>query len=53
MKNRPVYGLKLEGERCDIGNKEGFIRTNIEFALKRDDMAEDLRRYIKQLAQKL
>jgi len=53
VKNRPVYGLKLQGRRCDIGNKEGFIRTNIEFALKREDMAEDLRRYIKQLAERI
>jgi UTP--glucose-1-phosphate uridylyltransferase len=53
VRSRPVYGLKLEGRRCDIGNKEGFIRTNIEFALKRDDMAEDLRQYIKQLAARL
>lgn len=52
-RSRPVYGLKLDGKRCDIGNKEGFIRTNIEFALKRDDMAADLRQYIKQLAQRL
>jgi len=50
-RSRPVYGLKLDGKRCDIGNKEGFIRTNIEFALKRADMADDLRQYIKQLAQ--
>ncbi|MBN1505343.1 MAG: UTP--glucose-1-phosphate uridylyltransferase GalU [Sedimentisphaerales bacterium] len=52
-KEQPVYGLVLEGKRCDIGNKEGFIRTNIEFALKREDMAEDLRQYIKRLAQTL
>ncbi len=51
VRTRPMYGLKLEGKRCDIGNKEGFIRTNIEFALKRSDMAEDLREFIKQLAQ--
>jgi UTP--glucose-1-phosphate uridylyltransferase len=50
VRTRPMYGLQLEGKRCDIGNKEGFIRTNIEFALKRDDMAEDLRQFIKQLA---
>ncbi|MBM4026414.1 MAG: UTP--glucose-1-phosphate uridylyltransferase GalU [Planctomycetes bacterium] len=49
-KSRPVYGLKLDGKRCDIGNKEGFIRTNIEFALKRSDMADELREFIKQLA---
>ncbi len=52
-RNRPVYGLKLDGKRCDIGNKEGFIRTNIEFALKRNDMAQALRQYIKQLAERL
>ena len=50
VKTRPMYGLKLEGKRCDIGNKEGFIRTNIEFALKRSDMAAGLRQFIKQLA---
>lgn len=50
VKTRPMYGLKLEGKRCDIGNKEGFIRTNIEFALKRNDMAAGLRQFIKQLA---
>jgi len=53
VRTRPMYGLKLEGKRCDIGNKEGFIRTNIEFALKREDMADDLRQFIKQLAQGL
>jgi len=53
VREQPVYGLRLEGRRCDIGNKEGFIRTNIEFALKREDMAEDLREYIKRLAQTL
>jgi UTP--glucose-1-phosphate uridylyltransferase len=53
VKERPMYGLRLKGRRCDIGNKEGFVKTNIEFALKHDDMAEDLRRYIKQLAKEI
>jgi len=53
VRKRPMYGLKLDGRRCDIGNKEGFIRTNIQFALKRDDMADDLRQFIKQLAETL
>ena len=50
VKDQPMYGLYLDGRRCDIGNKEGFIKTNIEFALKRDDVAENLREYIKRLA---
>jgi UTP--glucose-1-phosphate uridylyltransferase len=53
VRSRPTYGLKLDGKRCDIGNKEGFIRTNIEFALKRNDMAADLRQYLRQLAERL
>jgi UTP--glucose-1-phosphate uridylyltransferase len=53
VKQRPMYGLKLNGRRCDIGNKDGFVRTNIEFALKREDMADDMRRYLKELARGL
>jgi UTP--glucose-1-phosphate uridylyltransferase len=53
VKDRPVYALQLEGRRCDIGSKEGFIKTNIEFALKRDDMAEELRRFIRELADRI
>ena len=53
VKDRAMYGCRLNGKRCDIGNKEGFVKTNIEFALKRDDMTEDLKAYIKELAKSL
>ena len=53
VKDRSMYGLRLNGRRCDIGTKEGFVKTNIEFALKRDDIAENLRRFIRQLAKKI
>lgn len=53
VKKRPIYALLLDGKRCDIGNKEGFIKTNIEFALKRDDIAKNLRQFIKELAKKI
>ncbi len=53
VKEKPMYALVLDGKRCDIGDKEGFIKTNIEFALKRDDMAKNLRQYIKELAKKI
>jgi UTP--glucose-1-phosphate uridylyltransferase len=52
-KKDPMYALVLDGKRCDVGNKEGFIKTNVEFALKRDDMAENLRQFIKELAKKI
>jgi len=53
VKERKMYGLVLAGKRCDVGNKQGFIKTNIEFALKRKDMAENLTEYIINLAEKL
>ena len=53
VKDRKMYGCRLQGRRCDIGNISGFIKTNLEFALKRDDMAQDLRDYLMQLAQNL
>ncbi len=51
--DRTMYGVRLNGKRCDIGNKEGFIKTNIEFALKRTDMSDDLGDYIITLAKKI
>ncbi|MHC4361324.1 MAG: UTP--glucose-1-phosphate uridylyltransferase GalU [Planctomycetota bacterium] len=53
VRERPMYGLRLDGRRCDIGSKEGFIKTNIEFALKREDMAEELRQFIKETAERI
>jgi UTP--glucose-1-phosphate uridylyltransferase len=53
VRDRAIYGVKLNGKRCDIGNKEGFIRTNIEFALSRDDMTEQMQNYIRKLANEL
>ena len=53
VQDRAMYGCRLNGRRCDIGNKEGFVKTNIEFALKRTDMNEDLKEYIKNLAKTL
>ena len=53
IRNQVMYGLTLNGKRCDIGNKEGFIKTNVEFALKRDDMSEQMRIFIKKLAKEL
>ncbi len=47
VKDKPMFGCRLNGRRCDIGNKEGFIKTNLEFALKRNDMKEDLRFWLK------
>ncbi len=50
---RAMYGLHFDGKRYDIGSKVDFVKTNIEFALQRDDMREELAAFIKALAETL
>ncbi|MDP6637005.1 MAG: UTP--glucose-1-phosphate uridylyltransferase GalU [Phycisphaerae bacterium] len=50
---KAMYGLRLNGKRYDVGNKLGFLKTNIEFALQRDDIAAELRAFIRALAKTL
>ncbi len=45
-----MYGYRFEGKRYDIGNKLDFLKTNIEFALKRDDVGPGLKEFIKEIA---
>jgi len=51
VKHQAMYGKTLEGKRYDIGNKEGFIKTNLEFGLKDPEISDQLKAYIRQLAQ--
>ncbi|HVT92497.1 MAG TPA: UTP--glucose-1-phosphate uridylyltransferase GalU [Bryobacteraceae bacterium] len=49
LKNRPIYGYKFEGKRYDAGDKLGFLKATVEFALNRYDLGGDFRTYLKQL----
>jgi UTP--glucose-1-phosphate uridylyltransferase len=49
METRAVYGLAFEGKRYDVGNKLEFIKTNLLLGLKREDIGEALRKWIKTL----
>ncbi|NGQ78622.1 UTP--glucose-1-phosphate uridylyltransferase GalU [Staphylococcus aureus] len=44
-----VYAYDFEGERYDVGEKLGFVKTTIEYALKDDSMRAELTRFIKEL----
>ena len=41
-----VFGWRYGGRRFDIGDKLGFVKTNIEFALRDPATAEDLRKFL-------
>ena len=42
------YGVKFTGERFDTGTPLGLLTTSIAFALKRPDLALELREYMRQ-----
>ncbi|MGA4721677.1 UTP--glucose-1-phosphate uridylyltransferase GalU [Fictibacillus nanhaiensis] len=44
-----VYAYDFEGVRFDVGEKLGFIKTTIEFALQRDDLRYELLDYLSHL----
>ncbi|MFN8095975.1 MAG: UTP--glucose-1-phosphate uridylyltransferase GalU [Vicinamibacteria bacterium] len=46
---RTLYGYQFEGTRHDAGNKLGFLKATVEFALKRDDLGGPFREYLKTL----
>jgi len=46
---RTLYGYHFEGVRHDAGNKLGFLKATVEFALKREDLGGAFREYLKGL----
>ncbi|MBI3628589.1 MAG: UTP--glucose-1-phosphate uridylyltransferase GalU [Candidatus Rokubacteria bacterium] len=46
---RPMYALAFEGKRYDTGDKLGFLKATVEFALARPDLADEFRAYLKSL----
>jgi len=46
MSESEVYSLDIDGKRYDIGSKIGFIEATIDFALKRDDLKDSVKKLI-------
>lgn len=51
-KSQSIYAHLIEGKRYDIGNKLDYLKTMIEFALKRKEFSIDLIDYLKELVKK-
>ena len=49
LKQEKMYAYVYEGKRHDTGDKLGFLKATIEFALKRDDLGGPMREYLKRL----
>ena len=49
LRSRPIYACRFDGERYDAGDKLGFLKATVEFALRRHDLGEPFREYLKGL----
>ena len=49
LKDEKIYGYRFDGKRHDAGDKMGFLKATIEFALKRPDLGGEFRAYLKSL----
>lgn len=49
LRKEKMYAYVYEGKRHDTGDKLGFLKATVEFALKRKDLGEPLREYLKGL----
>lgn len=47
MQHEKVYGYNFEGKRHDAGDKLGFLKATVEFALKREDLGPQFREYLR------
>ncbi len=52
-KNQGMTGVEFSGTRYDMGNKFGILKANIDVGIKHPEIAEELKAYIKDLAEKL
>jgi len=49
LKSRPIYACEVKGARHDTGNKLGFLKAVVYFALRRPDLADKFSDYLTSL----
>ncbi len=49
LKSQSIHAYRFEGKRYDAGDKLGFLKATVEFALKRNDLGKEFADYLKSL----
>lgn len=49
VKTQKMIACQFEGKRYDIGDKQGFLQATVEFALRRPDIKEEFKQYLRGL----
>ena len=52
-KTQRVFAHEFKGQRFDVGNKEGYVETSIQYGLRHPETKDALRKYIIDLGKKL
>lgn len=52
-KKGELLASTFEGRRYDVGDKLGFIKANVEYALRNEEIGEDFKAYIKEISKTL
>ncbi|TSC83669.1 MAG: UTP--glucose-1-phosphate uridylyltransferase [Parcubacteria group bacterium Gr01-1014_13] len=47
LKERPIYAKKIEGVYYDTGSKLGYLKANVDFAMRDKKLADDFRNYLR------
>lgn len=53
LAKRPVYGVKVNGTRYDCGDKFGYLKTTVDFALQHPELQKAFKEYLRTVAQSL
>ena len=48
-KKGDAYAYKFKGRRYDAGDKQGYIKAIIDFALEREDLREEIEKYLQEI----
>ena len=49
LKSQPMYALRFQGVRYDVGNPLGLLKASVELALQREDIGPDFMEFLEQL----
>ncbi|WP_066875141.1 UTP--glucose-1-phosphate uridylyltransferase GalU [Clostridium mediterraneense] len=49
--NEAMYAYNFEGKRYDVGDKLGFLKATVEYALRRDDLKDSFKEYLKTIVE--
>jgi len=48
----PMYGYRFQGEYFGVGSKIGYLKANVAFALRRKELADEFREFLRELVKR-